>query len=81
MVTNKNRTPQSRAKPTDLNAEPSDHGPRIAALEAHLEHLATREDVEKLKTWSYSTMISGIAAIISAIISILAFVGVLLKLQ
>ena len=72
-------TIRAKEPSTSVNVDNADHNSRIASLEAHFEHLATREDVEKLRTWSYSTMVSGIAAIISAGISVIALIGIVIK--
>lgn len=43
---------------------------RVAAIEAHLQHLATKEDLQKLKVWMLSGVIGGMglaAAIATAI--------------
>ena len=75
MAPSRKRTPQGRANFPDVSDDISDYGSRIAVLEAHLKYFATREDVEKLKTWSYRAIVSVVAAVVSVSVAILALLN------
>ena len=43
---------------------------RVAALEAHMQHLATKADVQKLRTWVLAGVVGGM--VIAAILTLAA---------
>ena len=55
-------------------AETGDLGERVASLEKHMEHMATKERLERLRVWLLTTIIFAGLAFLSAIGSILFIV-------
>ncbi len=51
----------------------SDIERRLAALETHMQYLATKEDLQKLEVWFLQAMIGAMVAIVSLTIGILKF--------
>ena len=47
---------------------------RLTALETHMQYLATREDLQKLKVWFLQATITAMVTIVTVTIAILKFV-------
>ena len=49
------------------------YGERLAAIEAHLHHMATKEDIQRVKVWFLGGVVGGM---VSACIIALTFIKV-----
>ena len=56
-------------------ARPRDFGERLARIEIQMEHVATREDIQKIKVWFLVGMIAAIGVAVPAAIGV-AFAAV-----
>ncbi len=46
---------------------------RLASLEAHQQHAATKEDIQKIKTWVLAGILGGMTAIAGVVTAISRF--------
>ena len=56
-------------------ASPRDFGERLARIEMQMEHVATREDIQKIKVWFLVGVIAAIGVAVPAAIGV-AFAAV-----
>ncbi len=56
-------------------ARPRDFGERLAGIEMQMEHVATREDIQKIKVWFLAGVIAAIGVAVPAAIGV-AFAAV-----
>ena len=56
-------------------ARPRDFGERLAGIEMQMEHVATREDIQKIKVWFLVGVIAAIGVAVPAAIGV-AFAAV-----
>ncbi len=52
-------------------ADAADMRERMVAVETHLEHVATKADIQALKVWVLSSVLGSVVAAISAVAALL----------
>ncbi len=57
--------PIKHGRGSDSNGGNGSHGERLARIEARLEHMATKEDIQKIKVWVLSGILGGVGVTIT----------------
>ena len=67
--------PVRRGQGSGSNGGGGNYGERLARIEASLEHMATKEDIQKIKVWVLSGILGGVSvtALLTAAIMKLLF--------